>query len=259
MPKFSLNLSLLLTELPMQKRFAAATRLGFTGVEIQFPYDHPAEELKDLADAAGVEIVLHNIPAGDPSAGDVGIAALPGREDEFARGIELAREYNGILGAGCVNILAGKIPPGVERKTAMAVLDDNTQRVIDAFSGTGVTVLLEPANGIEHPNFFLQKTEDAVDVIERLGNNSLKMQFDLYHRQIMQGNLIDALTQHLPVIGHIQFADVPGRHEPGTGEINFGSVFKALDELAYEGWVGAEYVPLNTTEDSLTWFESWRE
>ncbi len=258
MLKFSINLSLLLSEMPLQQRFAAASALGFEGVEIQFPYDHPANELADLADAAGVEIVLHNLPAGNLSAGDVGIAAIAGREDEFARGVELAREYNEILGTKRVNVLAGKIPPDVDRKTAMAVLEKNVALAVDAFSGTDVTILLEPVNGVDHPNFLLQKTEDAVELIDRVAVENVMVQMDLYHRQIMQGNLVQALQQFLPVIGHIQFADVPGRHEPGTGEINFDTIFRILDKLGYDGWVGAEYKPSQNTAESLTWFETWR-
>jgi hydroxypyruvate isomerase len=254
MPKFSINLSLLLTEMPLQERFAAAAKLGFKGVEIQFPYEYPATELADLANAAGVEIVLHNIPAGDLSAGDVGIAGIPGREDEFARGLDLAREYNEELGAKCVNVLAGKPPLEVDREAAMAVLEANVRSVINAFSKRDVTILLEPANGIDHPNFLLQKTEDAVEIIERLGADNVMIQFDVYHRQIMQGNLIHALRNFLPYIGHIQFADVPGRHEPGTGEINFPAIFEALDRIGYDGWVGAEYVPSGATAESLEWF-----
>ena len=258
MPKFSINLSLLLTEMPLQDRFTAAAALGFRGVEIQFPYQHPAQELKDLADAAAVEFVLHNVPAGNPEAGEVGIAALPGREDEFARGVERARQYNEILGAGCVNILAGKIPAGVGTQEAMKVLEANVRFAIEAFSELDVTLLLEPANGVDLPNFLLQKTEDAIAVIDRLGSDKVKVQLDLYHRQIMQGNLIEGLRSHLPLIGHIQFADVPGRHEPGTGEINYDAIFRALDDIGYEGWAGAEYVPSGATADSLAWFQNWR-
>lgn len=259
MPKFSLNLSLLLMEMPLPDRFAAAAALGFRGVEIQFPYELPAQELKDRADSAGVDIVLHNIPAGDIEAGEMGIAALPGREDEFVRSVELAREYNEILGAPCVNILAGKIPAGVDIEDARRVLISNVELAIDVFSGSGVMLLLEPANGVDQPNFLLQKTEDAIEVIDRLGSDRVMLQLDLYHRQIMQGNLISALRQYLPLIGHIQIADVPGRHEPGTGEINYDAIFRALDDFDYDGWVGAEYLPSGGTADSLAWFQKWRD
>lgn len=257
MPRFSINLSLLLTEMPLQQRFAAASELGFEGVEIQFPYDYPADELADLARDAGVEIVLHNVPAGDISAGDMGIAAIPGREAEYAHGVELAVKYNEALAAKRVNVLAGKVPPGVERDLAVAVLVKNIKLTVDAFSGRDVAILLEPANGFDHPNFLLQKTEDAVEIIDRVGHENVMVQLDLYHRQIMQGNLVHALKQFLPVIGHIQIADVPSRHEPGTGEINFDCIFKTLDQLGYDGWVGAEYLPSAKTADSLAWFEKW--
>lgn len=257
MPKFSINLSLLLTELPLHQRFAAASELGFKGVEIQFPYDFPADELADLAKDAGVEIVLYNVPAGNISAGDVGIAAIPDREEEFAHGVEIALKYHEKLAAKRVNILAGKVPPGVDRESAVAVLVKNIRLAVDSFSGRDVTILLEPANGIDHPNFLLQKTDDAIEIIDRVGRGNVMVQLDLYHRQIMQGNLVQALKQFLPVIGHIQFADVPGRHEPGTGEINFDCIFRTLDQLGYDGWVGAEYLPSVRTTESLAWFEKW--
>lgn len=258
MPRFSINLSLLLTEFPLHERFAIAKSHGFNGVEIQFPYNNPANELAELAAAAGVEVVLFNFPAGDPLKGDVGIAGVPGREDEFLRGVELARKYHEGLPAKRINILAGKPPAEVARETAIAVLEKNVRSVVDTFSDRDVTIVLEPANGIDHPNFLLQNTEDAVEIIERVGTNNVMIQFDVYHRQIMQGNLINALRHFLPLIGHIQFADVPGRHEPGTGEINFATIFKSLDELDYNGWVGAEYVPVTSTEKSLGWFQEYR-
>ena len=257
MPKFSINLSLLLTEMPFYQRFAAAAELGFKGVEIQFPYDYPAHDLAELAAASGLEIVLYNFPAGDISTGDMGIAAIPGREDEFARGVERAVEYNDVLKVKRVNILAGKIPLDVSRETAMSVLENNVKVAVDAFAGKDVDILLEPANGVDLPNFLLQRTEDAVEIIDRVGCDNVMVQLDFYHRQIMQGNLIDGLKKFLPRIGHIQFADVPGRHEPGTGEINFDYIFKTLDEIGYEGWVGAEYHPRTNTKDSMTWFADW--
>ncbi len=257
MPRFSINVSFMLHEHVFLDRFAAAADLGFAGVDIQFPYDHPPETVAQRARAAGVEVVLINLPAGDLAAGELGIAALPGREAEFRAGIDRALAYCRALGAARVNVLAGRVPEGTEPAACRAVLIDNLRLAAEAFAREDVTVMVEPANGRDNPGFLLQTTEDALEAIDRAGAENLKLQFDLYHRQVMQGDLIPALERHLPRIAHVQFADTPGRHEPGTGEINFAAVFAALDALGYGGWVGAEYRPTGTTAGSLDWFAPW--
>jgi len=253
MPRLSANLSLLFTELPLEERFAAAAAEGFKGVEIQFLYEFSAQKLRDAADAAKVEIMLFNFPAGNLAAGDIGIAALPGREEGFRDGVRLAYSYHQILKTNYINILAGKPPVDVSRDIAMNVLEENVRFALDMFADDEVTLVLEPVNSVDHPNFLLQRTEDAAEVITRIGAPNLMIQFDIYHRQIMQGNLMDALVTFLPLIGHIQFADVPGRHQPNTGEINFPAIFRLLDDIGYKGWVGAEYIPSTSTSDSFAW------
>jgi hydroxypyruvate isomerase len=258
MPRFSINVSFMLHEHAFLDRFAAAADLGFAAVDIQFPYDHPPEAVARRARAAGLEVVLINLPAGDRAAGELGIAALPGREAEFRAGIERARAYCRALGAGRVNVLAGRLPAGGDPAACRAVLTDNLRLAAEAFAREDITVMVEPANGRDNPGCLLQTTEAALEAIELAGAGNLRLQFDLYHRQVMQGDLIPALERHLPRIAHVQFADTPGRHEPGSGEINFPKVFAALDTLGYQGWVGAEYRPTGTTAESLGWLAPWR-
>lgn len=259
MPRFSINVSFMLEEFAFLDRFAAAADLGFAAVDIQFPYDHPPEAVAARARAAGLEVVLHNLPAGDRAAGDLGIAALPGREAEFRAGVEQALTYSQALGNKRVNILAGRLPPGLAPEACRPVLAANLRYAAEAFGREGITVMVEPANGRDVPGFLLQTTEAALSAMADAGGENLALQFDLYHRQIMQGDLIPALERHLPQIAHIQIADTPGRHEPGTGEIAYERVFAALDRLGYAGWVGAEYKPSSaTTADSLAWFAPWR-
>ena len=258
MPRFSINVSFMLTDLPFLERFRAAAELGFAAVDVQFPYDHPAEAVARAARSAEVEVVLINLPAGDRAAGDLGIAALPGRETEFRDGAARALDYARALGTRRVNILAGRPPPDAAAERCRAVMAENLAYAAALFAPEGITVMLEPVNGRDAPGFFLQTTEDALAVIELAGVENLKVQFDLYHRQIMQGDLIPALERHLPQIAHIQFADTPGRHQPGSGEINFERVFAAIDALGFQGWVGAEYIPSGPLADSLAWFAPWR-
>lgn len=258
MPRFSINVSFMLHEHAFLDRFAAAADLGFAAVDIQFPYDHPPEAVARRARAAGVDVVLINLPAGDRAAGEIGIAALPGREAEFRAGIETARAYCRALGNRRVNVLAGRVPDGVAPDACRAVLAENLRRAAEAFARDDVTVMVEPINGIDAPGFLIQTAEDALAAIDRAGAAGLALQLDLYHHRMMGGDPVPALERHLARISHVQFADAPGRHEPGTGDIDFARAFAALDGLAYAGWVGAEYRPSGTTADSLGWFAPWR-
>lgn len=258
MPRFSINVSMMLGEYAFLDRFAAAADLGFAAVDIQFPYDHPAEDVARRIEAAGVEVVLHNLPAGDRAAGDLGIAAVPGRQEEFRQGVDTALTYSRALGNRRVNVLAGRPPEGESPDRCRDVLAENLAYAAERFAREDVTVMAEPVNGRDAPGFLLQTTESALSAFEAAARPNLMLQFDLYHRQVMQGDLIPALERFLPRIAHIQFADTPGRHEPGTGEINFERVFTAIDELGYTGWVGAEYLPSGATADSLDWFAPWR-
>ncbi len=254
MPRFSINLSMMLQEHAFLDRFQAASDLGFKGVDIQFPYEHPADVIAARASAAGVEVVLINVPAGDLSSGGDGLACVPGREEEFARGLETARAYVDALGCRRVNVLAGRLPQGCDPARARLTLADNLRRAADLFARDGVTVMLEPCNTRDVPRYLVSRTGEAIALLDECGRPNLALQFDFYHRQIMEGDLLDGFRAALPSVAHLQFADAPGRHEPGTGTIDFPALFAAIDASGYDGWVGAEYVPSTTTAASLGWF-----
>jgi hydroxypyruvate isomerase len=253
MPRFSINVSMMLQEFGFLDRFQAAADLGFKGVDIQFPYEFPADAVAKAARRANVEIVLINIPAGDLSSGGDGLACVPGREADFARAVEKAADYAFVLGVKRVNLLAGRVPPGISRQDATATLVRNLQLAADRFTPLGVTVMAEPCNGRDVPRYLVQRTSDAMAVLDAAARDNLAIQFDFYHRQIVEGDLIEGFRAALPRIAHVQFADAPGRHEPGTGEINHRAIFAAIDASGYAGWVGAEYRPTGTTAASLGW------
>lgn len=254
MPRFSINLSMMLQEHAFLDRFQSAADLGFKGVDIQFPYDHRADVVAAHASAAGVEVVLINVPAGDLSSGGDGLACVPGREEEFVRGLETARAYVDALSCRRVNVLAGRLPQGCDPARARSTLADNLRRAADLFAAGGVTVMLEPCNTREVPRYLVSRTAEAIAVLDECGRPNLALQFDFYHRQIMEGDLLGGFRAALPRVAHLQFADAPGRHEPGTGTIDFPALFAAIDASGYDGWVGAEYVPSTTTAASLGWF-----
>ncbi len=260
MPKFSANISMMFTEVPFLDRFAAAKGAGFDGIEFQFPYDLDLAELKEVAEVTGLPILVINHFVGDLQQGGPGIAALPSAEDEFKRATELTYKYAEVLRPLTVNVLAGS--PPVEdfgRERCLDVLAANLRTVADTMVGIGVRVTTEAINPIDRPTFLLSSTDQALDVIGRAGYPdiaNLGIQYDLYHAQIMEGDLVRTMEANLPHIGHIQFADTPGRHEPGTGEINFPYVFAALDRMGWTGFVGAEYVPSGATGASLEWLKS---
>lgn len=258
MPRFSINVSMMLQEFGFLDRFQAAADLGFAGVDIQFPYEFPAQAVARAARRAGVEIVLINVPAGDLSAGGDGLACVPGREAEFARAVEDAADYAFALGVKRVNVLSGRVPPDVKREAAMTTLSSNLRAAADRFAPLGVTVMVEPCNGRDVPRYLIQRTRDAIAAIDAAERDNLAIQFDFYHRQIVEGDLIDGFRAVLPRIAHMQFADTPGRHEPGTGEINYPAVFAAIDASDYSGWVGAEYRPTGTTSASMNWLAAAR-
>lgn len=253
MPRFSINVSMMLHEHAFLDRFSAAAELGFAGVDIQFPYEYDADVVAARARAAGVEVVLINLPAADLTAGGDGLAGVPGREAEFDRAIEVARTYAGVLGARRVNVLPGRLADGVSIAAARRTLVESLRRAADAFADDGVMVMMEACNTRDVPRFLVSRVDDAVAILDEADRPNLALQFDFYHRQIMDGDLIEGFHACLPRIAHVQFADVPGRHEPGTGEINYERVFAAIDASTYEGWVGAEYVPTGTTAQSLGW------
>ena len=255
MPRFSVNISMMFTELPFLDRFAAAAAAGFTGVDIQFPYEFPVARIAQEARDADVSIVLINAPAGDRSRNEPGIACQPERREEFREGIDIACEYAQILQCSRVNILAGRV--GSHPEVNHATLIDNLAHGSDMLARINVQALVEPINGIDVPGYFIQTTADAVACINEVRRENLKLQFDIYHRHVSEGNVLDALTEFAPLIGHIQFADAPGRRQPGTGVINYSDIFKKIDKVGYSGWVGAEYIPTHSTADSLVWYRDW--
>ncbi|MFY0989920.1 hydroxypyruvate isomerase [Halomonas sp. C05BenzN] len=258
MPKFAANLSMLFTEVEFLDRFEAAARAGFKGVEYLFPYDYPAETLKAKLDEHGLTQVLHNLPAGDWAAGERGIACHPDRVDEFREGVERAIEYATALGCAQVNCLAGIQPEGVSDDEARRTLVENLRFAADRLAAAGIRLLAEPINTRDIPGFFLNRTEQALAIFDEVGSDNLGLQYDIYHMQIMEGDLAPTIEKHLDRIAHVQIADNPGRHEPGTGEIHYPFLFAHLDRLGYGGWVGAEYKPATTTEEGLGWLDAAR-
>ena len=252
MPRFSANISMMFREAPFPDRFDAAAAAGFSAVDIQFPYGFPAAQLAERARDANVSIVLINAPAGDQSRREPGIACRPERVAEFREGIEMACEYARTLQCSRVNILAGRVDGDPEAN--QATLLENLAYGSDMLTGINARALLEPLNAADAPGYIIRTTADAVACIRKVRRDNLKLQFDIYHRHMSEGNVIDALTEFAPVIGHIQFADAPGRHQPGTGAINFSAIFDKIDENGYSGWVGAEYIPTHDTIGSLDWF-----
>lgn len=258
MPRFSANISMLFAELPLAKRFEAARRAGFRAVEIQFPYDTAVAKLDAARREAGVDVALINVPVGDYVKGGPGLAAMPGREDDFRAAVDQAMEYAAVLKPRCMNVLAGAPLTDLPRERCLETLVRNLQFAAETMADSSILTTVEAINGRDRPGFFLGSTADALAAIDWADHPNLALQYDLYHMQIVEGDLAATLEAHIGRIGHIQFADVPGRHEPGTGEINFGFLFETIDALDYDGWVGAEYVPSAATEESLGWFQPYR-
>ena len=258
MPKFAANLSMLFTEVEFLDRFAAAARAGFQGVEYLFPYDYPAGELKRCLDANGLTQVLFNLPAGDWGAGERGIACHPKRVEEFREGVERAIAYARVLGNTQVNCLAGIQPESVSDDQARQTLIENLRFAAEKLAAAGILLVAEPINTRDIPGFFLNRTEQALAIFDEVGSDNLKLQYDIYHMQIMEGDLAPTMERHLARIAHVQIADTPGRHEPGSGEIHYPFLFTHLDRLGYEGWVSAEYKPAGRTEEGLGWRDAAR-
>ena len=255
MPQFSANLGFLFTERPFLDRFAAAAKAGFKGVEYASPYQYAARELaRRLADH-GLTQALFNLPAGDWDAGERGIAILPGREAEFRDSVWRALDYAAELGCARLNCLAGVTPPGADRRTLEATFLANLAFAAEAARGRGVKLLIEPINTRDMPGFFLNRSDQALNLIDRVGSDNLYLQADIYHMQVMEGDLARRLEAAMPAIAHVQIADNPGRHEPGSGEINYAFLLAQIDRLGYRGWVGCEYRPLKGTLAGLGWMK----
>jgi hydroxypyruvate isomerase len=252
-PKFAANLSFIFQEVGFLDRFAAAAACGFKGVEYLSPYDHPPEVIAEQLNRHGLEQALFNMPPGDWAAGERGIGALPGREQEFREGVETALVYAKGTKCRILHAMAGLWPQARDRAEAERVYIANLRLAADRLAGEGLTLVIEPINNRDIPGYFLNTTTQAMSIIERVGRSNLKLQLDLYHVQIMEGDLahrIRALAGHYP---HVQIAGNPGRHEPDVGEINYPFLFDLLDELGYAGWIGCEYRPKGETKAGLGW------
>lgn len=253
MVKLAANLSLLFPELDFLDRFSAAAHAGFRYVEYQFPYSYPAATVAEHARSAGVKVVLHNLPAGDPVRGDRGLACLPERIGEFREGVARAIEYAHAAGCPRLNCLAGVTPSGAARARHFEVLVDNLRYAAAQLGRAHLALMVEACNTRSVPGFFLSTSAQALEAIDVAAADNVYLQYDIFHMQIMEGDLTRSIERLLPRIGHMQLADVPDRHEPGTGEINFPSLLEHIDRLGYAGWIGCEYNPTGDTGQGLVW------
>ncbi len=253
MPKLNANLTLLFTEVDFLQRFGKAAAAGFKGVEFLFPYDYPAAQLAELLAKHKLTLVLHNLPVGNWGAGERGVAVLPDRVGEFQTGVGRAIEYAKALGCPQLNCLVGKTPAGVKPDTVRKTLVENLHFAAAALAKEKIRLLVEPLNSQDMPGFHLVHAQDALALFDEAGHPNLWLQYDIYHMQIMEGNLTRTIRDHLPRIAHMQLADNPGRHEPGTGEIHYPNLLRFIDEAGYTGWIGCEYNPAAGTEAGLGW------
>jgi hydroxypyruvate isomerase len=250
MPRFAANLGHLFAERPLIERFAAAAAAGFSAVELLFPYDVAPSAVKAELARHGLTQLGVNTPFG--REGEAGLAALPGREREWEAAFNRALDYAVAIGGCSVHCMAGCVGPE-QRPAAEAVFIRNLSRAAEAAAQAGIMLLIEPLNPRDRPGFFLNRVEQAADIVGKVGNANLRIQFDFYHAQIVGGDLIRRFEAHLPLVGHVQIASVPERREPDEGEVNYPEIFAALDRLGYEGFIGCEYRPRGRTEDGLGW------
>jgi len=260
MLRFAVNISTVFTDLKLLDRFAAAKDSGFPAVEMQGPYECPAEDLARAREAAGLEaFVLMNFPAGDPAKGErAGITSYPDRLDEVAAGIETARRYAERLGCKQLNLLCGAPGPGVDKVLARETLIENFRRAARAMREIGARVLIEPINNLDVPGYFIPRADDAVAVLDEVGEPNTGLQFDFYHAHRMGDAAVPTFERLLPRIAHLQFSDSPGRQEPGTGTIDYAAIFAAVARSPYPGWTSAEYFPKRPSRETLAWFEPYR-
>lgn len=259
MPKFSANLSFLYQNLAFLDRFAAAAKDGFDALEYLGPYAEPKEKVAETLKASGLKQALFNVPSGDWAGGERGIACLPDRIEEFRNGISLALDYAKALACPQVNVISGLVPRDANLETLEKVLVENLKYAAQRTADAGVKLLIEPINLRDIPGFFLSTTNHAERILEKVGSDNLYIQYDFYHMQIMQGDLIPTFTRLKDRIAHVQIADNPGRNEPGTGEINYSFILSELDRLGYDGWVGCEYKPKAGTSEGLGWMKPYRK
>jgi hydroxypyruvate isomerase len=255
MPKLAANVSMLFTELPFLDRFAAARAAGFEAVEFLFPYAYDPDQIAERLFRHQLKLVLHNMPCGDWAAGERGMACDPRRVDEFQDSVQLALEFATELEVGQVHCMAGYAPPRVAPERVRETFVDNLRFAADQFRPHGIDVLIEPINTWDMPGYFLSRSQQAADIIADCERDNLFLQYDIYHMQRMEGELANTIRALLPLIRHMQLADTPGRHEPGSGEINYRYLFSLLDEIGYAGWIGCEYRPKNGTVEGLAWLD----
>ncbi|MCX7325086.1 MAG: TIM barrel protein [Hyphomicrobiales bacterium] len=255
MPRYSANISIMFQELPFLERFHAARTSGFDGVECWFPYDHPKRQLSDLLDGLGLTLVGINTAPGDAAKGEWGITALPGREADFDRQFAEALDYAMALGVRGIHVMAA-MTGRMDQKACEAAFMGNLERAARRAEGSEVNLLIEPLNSRDRPGYFLSRSDQAISIITQIGAENLKLMFDVYHVQVMEGDILCRLRSHLPHIGHIQIAAVPTRHEPDEGELNYRAILAEIDALGWQGWVGCEYKPRAGTVDGLGWREA---
>ena len=257
MPRFAANLTMLFNERPFLDRFEAAAAAGFKAVEFLFPYEYEPAQIADKLRGNGLQLVLHNLPAGNWAAGERGIACHPDRVEELRAGVATAIRYAKALGVGQLNCLAGIAPAGVDAAALRATFVANLKFAAAELKAAGLRLLIEPINTFDIPGFYLNRSAQALSIIDEVGADNLFVQYDVYHMQRMEGELAATMRKHLPKIAHIQLADNPGRNEPGTGEIHYPYLFRLLDEIGYAGWIGCEYKPAAGTEAGLGWAASY--
>jgi hydroxypyruvate isomerase len=258
MPRFSANLGFLFTEVPEIERIAAAAAAGFKAVEMHWPYQVPAAEMRSALSRSQVSMLGLNTPVGNAAAGDFGLGALLGREAEFQQALDQAVSYGHAIGAAAVHCMSGMVTPDAA-SAAERTLVANLTLAADKAAQADMTVLIEPINHRDKPGYFLHTIEQAASIIDQVGRRNVKIMFDCYHTQIMQGDLTRRLKDHLDLIGHVQIAAVPSRAEPDEGEIDYRDICRSLDRLGYSGWIGAEYKPRGRTEDGLGWLSTWTQ
>jgi len=257
MPRFAANLTMLFNELDFLDRFQAARDAGFKGVEYLFPYPYPKEQLAERLADNGLAQVLHNLPAGDWTKGERGIACIPGRELEFQEGVGRAIDYARALRCGQLNCLAGIAPKDAAPAIVRETLVRNLRFAADKLQAAGIRLLVEPCNTRDIPGFYLNRSGQALEILADVGSDNVWLQYDIYHMQVMEGDLAPTITRNLSRIGHMQLADNPGRNEPGTGEINYPFLFGHIDRLGYAGWIGCEYKPATSTTAGLGWMAAY--
>lgn len=255
--KIAANLTMMFNEHEFMDRFAAAARCGFEGVEYLFPYEYPAEAIREQLEAHGLKQILFDFPAGDWAAGDRGIAVQPDRVSEFQDGVGLAVEYAKILGCERLTCLAGIPDDGTNPEVAEETMIRNLQFAADTAARIGAIVLVEPLNTRDVPGTFVSTSSHGARLVRAAMRDNVRLQFDVYHTQIMEGDITTKFSELLPMIGHVQIADNPGRHEPGSGEINYPFVLNHIANSGYEGWIGAEYMPDDDTESGLDWVKTY--